>query len=227
MRYLVIGAAGHAQEVAWSLREQARAVGRSVDLRFFDDCVPPGPLPSGLGSVMGDLDDVAEAARGDVAQLVLGIGAPRTKAAVVARLGHLDLPWATVVHPAAVVGPQVRLGAGSYVAAGAVLTVGVRVGRFVTVNVHCALTHDDVVHDFATLHPDVHLAGGVDVAEGAEIGTGACAIPGVAIGAWAVLGAGAAAVRDLEGGRTYVGLPAHAVTQAPRRVRAAGAGGMG
>jgi sugar O-acyltransferase (sialic acid O-acetyltransferase NeuD family) len=213
-RFLVIGAAGHAQEVAWSLREQCAALGRDCELMFFDDRIPTGELASGLGAVEGDLDAVAHHADED-ARLVLGIGRPRTKAAVRERLAGLALPWATVIHPTALVGPAVSIGEGSYVGAGAVLTVNARVGRFVTVNLHALVTHDDVIGDFATLHPNVRLSGGVVVGDGCELGTGAIAIPGTRIGEWAILGAGAVAVRPLAGHATYVGVPARALSHVP------------
>ena len=41
------------------------------------------------------------------------------------------------------------------------------------------------------------ISGGVFLGEGALIGSNACTIPGVRIGAWATVGAGAAAMRDL------------------------------
>ena len=208
MRYLVIGAAGHAQEVAWSLREQARAAGMPVEFLFFDDGQPVGPLASDLGEVVGEIDRVGEHACGDEVELVLGVGLPRTKRRLVARLAHLGVRWATVVHPLATLGPNVTLGEGSYVGVGAVLTVSVRVGRFATVNTHCQVAHDDVLGDFATLHPDVHLAGCVSIGEGCELGTGAIVIPGITIGDWAVLGAGCTAVQSLAGRHTYVGVPA-------------------
>jgi sugar O-acyltransferase (sialic acid O-acetyltransferase NeuD family) len=210
MTYLVIGAAGHAQEVAWSVREQRRAQGEDCELRFFDDRVPCGPLPSGLGAVVGPIADVPRHVAERTA-LVLGVGLPRTKLALVERLRGLPVPWATVVHPRATIGPNVTLGEGTYVAAGAILTVNVRLGRFVTVNMHCQVAHDDVVGEFATLHPDVRLSGNVTVGTGAELGTGSIAIPGTRLGDWAVLGAGCVAVRSLPGSRTYVGLPARPV----------------
>ena len=208
-RHLVIGASGHAQEVAWSLRESLHARGEDCELLFFDDGLPAGPVPGGLGDIVGGLEVVPDHARD--ASLVLGVGLPRVKRAVVERLAHLDLPWTVVVHPAAVVGPNVRLGEGSYLAAGAIATVNSRIGRFVTVNFHCVVAHDDVVGDFATLHPNAHLSGYVTIGERVEIGTGAVVLPRVSIGDDAVLGAGCVAVRSLGGGTTYVGLPARAL----------------
>jgi acetyltransferase EpsM len=208
MRHLVIGAAGHAQEVAWALDARARADGRRIEILFFDDAVPPGSLPCGLGGVVGTLDDAATCVIRGATELVLGVALPRLKAALTARLTELDLPWTTVVHPGAIVGPNVRLGAGTYVAAGAVVTVNARVGRFATINVHAGIAHDSTLDDLVTLHPHAHLSGNVHVGEGVEIGAGATVIPAVHIGAWAMHGAGCVAVRSLRGARTYVGVPA-------------------
>ncbi|HEY2389516.1 MAG TPA: acetyltransferase [Candidatus Binatia bacterium] len=208
MRHLVIGAAGHAQEVAWSLVEQARARGEDVEVLFFDDRLPPGDVACGLGPIVGGLDAVASHARGGDARLVMGIGMPRGKRVVAERLAGLGLEWTTVIHPRATVGPNTRIAPGSYVAAGAVLTVNVRIGRFVTINMHCQVAHDGQLDDLVTLHPDSHLAGSVTVGEGCELGTGAVVVPGVSIGAWAIVGAGGVVIDPLEGGRTYVGMPA-------------------
>jgi sugar O-acyltransferase (sialic acid O-acetyltransferase NeuD family) len=215
---LVVGAGGHAQEVAWSLREHERGRGSSCELLFFDDGLAPGPLPSGLGAIVGTLDAVPDHAvdrRGTL--LVLGVGLPQLKVNVTERLSATGLAWATVVHPRATVGPNVEIGAGSYVAAGAIVTVNVRIGAFATINMHAQVAHDGVLEPFVTLHPDAHVAGNVRIGEGAELGTSSAVIPGLTIGAWAILGAGAVAVESLEGGRTYVGVPARPVPPVARR----------
>jgi sugar O-acyltransferase (sialic acid O-acetyltransferase NeuD family) len=217
VRFLVIGASGYAQEVAWSLRGQEVHGGRACELLFFDDNVPRGPIASGLGRVVGTLGHVHDYAdRSDLA-LVLGVGLPTTKASVIECLAPLQLPWATVVHPGAIIGPNCVIGEGSYVGAGAIVTVNATIGRFATINLHCQVAHDCVVEDFVTLHPDTHLGGGVRVQEGAELGTGAIVIPGCTIGAGAVLGAGCTAVRSLPGNAIYVGIPA-APRERPARV---------
>jgi len=234
MRHLIVGAAGFGQEVAWALACQLRTQGLRSDFAFFDDAVAAGPLPSGLGHVAGGLDVLGryvESTRrgGDpLVRLVLGIGLPAVKEGVVARLAPLGVPWATVVHPAALVGPNVEIGPGAYVGAGAILTVNVRVGSWVTVNLHCQVAHDDVLEDFVTLHPDVHLSGNVTIGRASELGTGAIVTPGTTVGPGAVLGAGCVAVRALDGHRTYVGMPARALPGAAvapdpeRETRAAG-----
>lgn len=211
MRYLVVGAGGHAQEVAWSLAEHERGRGGACELVFFDDSIAPGPLRSGLGSVVGPIDAVADHADRRTTRLVLGVGLPHLKLRLTERLATTGLAWATVVHPRAVIGPNVAIGAGSYVAAGAIVTLNVELGAFVTINMHAQVAHDGVVAPYATLHPNAHVAGNVTIGEGAELGTGSSVLPGRTIGAWAVLGAGAVATASLEGDATYVGLPARAI----------------
>src|SRR5262249_30770297 len=101
VRYLVIGASGHAQEVAWSLSEQVQTRGEGIDLRFFDDTVGRGRAASDLGEVVGKVDSIGDHILGDDVCLVLGVGLPRVKEKLVERLAAFDLPWATVIHPKA------------------------------------------------------------------------------------------------------------------------------
>ncbi len=219
----MVGAGGHAQEVAWALAEHERGRGATYELAFFDDALPIGPVASGLGGIVGPLAAIADHADRRGALLVLGVGLPRLKMRLTERLEPLGLAWATVVHPGAVIGPNVEIGAGSYVAAGAIVTVNVRLGAFVTVNMHAQVAHDGVVAAHATLHPNAHVAGNVTIGAGAELGTSSVVLPGLTVGAGAVLGAGGVAIASLDPGRTYVGVPARASDAHAARPRVVGA----
>jgi acetyltransferase-like isoleucine patch superfamily enzyme len=59
--------------------------------------------------------------------------------------------------------------------------------------------------------PGAHISGAVHVEEGADVGTGASVIQGITVGAWSVVGAGAAVVRDVEPHTTVVGVPASVI----------------
>ena len=75
----------------------------------------------------------------------------------------------------------------------------------------CTLDHDVVLGEGVYLSPGVNLAGTVVVEEGAFIGIRATVAPGVRIGAWATVGAGAVVLHDVAPGDTVVGVPARSL----------------
>ena len=62
------------------------------------------------------------------------------------------------------------------------------------------------------------LAGSVRVGTGADLGARATCIPGVRIGDWSVIGAGAVVTRDIPNGITAVGVPARDLAMASQYV---------
>ena len=61
------------------------------------------------------------------------------------------------------------------------------------------------------ISPNVSLAGEVSVGEGTHIGIGANVIPGIKIGKWATIGAGAVILKDVVDGATVVGNPGRVI----------------
>jgi acetyltransferase-like isoleucine patch superfamily enzyme len=59
------------------------------------------------------------------------------------------------------------------------------------------------------------LSGNVTIGEGCDIGTNACAIQGITIGDWSIIGAGATVIRDLPANVTAVGVPARVIATRP------------
>lgn len=102
-----------------------------------------------------------------------------------------------VVHPQAVLGAEVTLGEGTFVAAGAVVQSGTRIGRNVIVNTCASLDHDCVIGDYAHIAPRAVLCGGVSVGEEAHIGAGAIVIQYLTIGKGTFVKAGAVITRDV------------------------------
>ena len=142
------------------------------------------------------------------ADYVIAIGDPAVRRRVDEAATAAGRGPATLVHPSAQLGSQVRLGPGAYVGPGAVLTTNVTVGRHSIVNVGVTLSHDVVVGDFATIGPGSHLAGNVRVNDDADLGVGVVARPRATVGAATVVGAGAVVVGDLPPGIIAVGVPA-------------------
>ena len=56
--------------------------------------------------------------------------------------------------------------------------------------------------------PGVNLAGNVSLGEGVFVGIGSAVVPGISVGDWATLGAGAVVINDIAAHSVAVGVPA-------------------
>jgi sugar O-acyltransferase (sialic acid O-acetyltransferase NeuD family) len=206
MRILLIGAGGHGQVVADILRSKPDA--GHVVVGFLDDD-PVARERAGSGdAVLGRVE-----ARGKIPHdaVIVCVGDNSARARIFQALAAEGARFATAVHRASVLAPDVAIGAGTVICAGVVVNVGTRIGRNAIVNTSCSIDHHCAIGDHVHIAPGVHLGGNVTIGEGALIGIGATVLPGVKVGAHAVVGAGSVVLRDLPSGVTVVGNPATAI----------------
>lgn len=202
---IVIGAGGHAKVLVAALERAGHNVAglTDADLRLHDTAVLGRP-------VLGGDEAVLERGPGAVL-LVNGIGSVRRgdlRARIQSDLAGRGFRFLTLVDPWALVGPDVVLGEGAQVLAGAVVQPGCRIGTGAIVNSRAAVDHDCVIGEFAHIAPGATLSGGVRVGARALVGTGAAVRQGISIGEGTVIGTGAAVVCDLPDGIVATGVPA-------------------
>lgn len=202
----ILGAGGHAKVVISALL----AVSRS-DFALFDDA-PPQFGTSLLGIDVAS--PIPRQASWDSARALghIAIGSNAARARLAQRI---EASWETVVHPSAVVAPDVTCGHGSFLATHAVVHPGARIGSHCIVNTAAIVEHDCVVGDFCHVAPGAILTGGVRLGKRVLVGAGAVVRPNVSIGDDAICGAGAVVVADVPAGTTVVGVPAR-ILQAGR-----------
>lgn len=89
---------------------------------------------------------------------------------------------------------------------------GVTLGRGVFIGPHVVFTNDRrpraTTPDFQPLRDGDWSVGETSVGDGAAIGASATILPGIRIGAWAMIGAGAVVTRDVEAYALVFGVPA-------------------
>ena len=206
---IVYGAGGHSKVVIDILeRTQKYDIVGVVD----DDPARKGHDFCGY-HLLGDIEYLLE--HGSKTGVVLAIGDNKTRERLARRLGPLGFKFITAIHPTAVVGRDVKLGAGTVLMANVAVNPGAVLGEHVIVNTGATIDHDCVIGDFAHISPGVHLGGHVSVGPGTHIGIGASVIDEVAIGANSTIGAGAAVIEDVPAGVIAVGVPARVIKQVP------------
>lgn len=196
----IIGAGGHAQVVI----ALAEALGHRV-AGIFDD---QKRIDSILLNhrVIGRLADVLDASN---VKAIIAIGDNATRRNVAARWHHID--WVTLIHPTAWIAPNVAVGLGCVVMAGVVLQPSVRLGNHVIVNTMASVDHESTLEDFVHVAPGCHLAGNVHLQEGVFGGIGSSYTPGVTVGRWSMIGAGATVTTSIPDSVTAVGVPARVI----------------
>ncbi|MFT5753322.1 MAG: sugar O-acyltransferase (sialic acid O-acetyltransferase NeuD family) [Flavobacterium sp.] len=111
------------------------------------------------------------------------------------------------IHLDATVSNFATVAEGTVVMSKVVVNAGAVVGGHCILNTGCVIEHDCVLANYVHISPNASLAGNVNVGEGSHLGIGSCVIPGVVIGKWAVIGAGAVVLNDVPDYAVVVGNP--------------------
>jgi sugar O-acyltransferase (sialic acid O-acetyltransferase NeuD family) len=205
MRLLIVGAGGHGQVVADIIRashssDSARQLVGYVD----DDARLHGLALLGI-TVLGPIGMIAEIPHDGIV-VALGDNTARKRVSELLLADGRQL--VEVIHPSAILAPDVTVAAGAMICAGVVVNTGTDIGSGAILNTSCSIDHHSRVGSYAHVAPGVHAGGEVRIGEGALIGIGAVIIPRRVVGAFATVGAGAAVIDDVPDHVTVVGNPA-------------------
>lgn len=202
----IFGAGGFGREVAW-LAEQSW--GSEIDIEFVVDN-PEYLRPNVDGYAVTLITDITPH---KFARYVIAIGNPEERHRIASLCRAVPLLETRIVHPRAELSDSVKFSDGTIICAGVIMTINIRIGRHVHINLDCTVGHDVIIGDFATLSPGVHVSGHVRIGEGAFIGTGANIINGSAdkpltIGKNALVAAGACVTKSVPADVMVAGVPA-------------------
>lgn len=188
----VVGASGHAKVVIDAIERGGR-----YEVAFICDDAAAKRGTELMGyPVVGDRTELL-ARRGEARRGIVAIGDNAARWQVAEWLVQNGCVLVEVVHPAAVIGREVRIEAGTVVMAGCVINSGAHVGRNAIINTGATVDHDCAVGDGAHVGPGAHLCGHVTIGARTLVGAGTTAIPSVRIGADAVIAAGSTVISDV------------------------------
>jgi len=210
MKIVIWGRGGHAKVVTDILK-----LGGTFEVAgYLDDVNPPRPGETYLDRpVFFGREHLPILMTEGIHHLVLGFGDCRMRLELMDYVKDMGFELPVVRHPSAVVAGDVKVGEGTVIAAGAVVAVGVDVGRCAIVNTLASVDHNSTVGDGAHLSPGARLAGDVQVGRGVWIGIGSAVTDKLALGDGCVLGAGSVVVSDIPERVLAYGVPARVIRE--------------
>jgi len=206
-KIIIIGAGGFGREVVWLIERINMSVKKWDILGYIDeDKEIKGKDLDGY-PVLGGLDIIKSH---EDAYYVCAIGSAKNRESMVNRIASIScrIRYATLIDPSVILSDKVRIGRGTIICAGTILTVDIDIKSHVIINLDCTIGHDVVIDDFVTLYPSINVSGHVTLSKCAEIGTGTQIIQGKQIGAGTIVGAGSVVIKDLPDECTALGVPA-------------------
>lgn len=162
----------------------------------------------GAATVIGDDDWLL--ARDRAADLVIAIGHPGARRAVIERYAtDRRFRFPNLIHPTALIDLNVvALGRGNCITAGCIFTCDIDIGDFNLFNWHTTVGHDAKIGSGTVINPASNISGGVHIGDHVLVGTGAQILEGRTVSSGATIGAGAVVTKDVPSGTTVIGVPA-------------------
>lgn len=201
MRKIAIYGAGGLGKEVLTIIKSINEVNPEFDfIGFFDDHKKHG--------VIGDFNDINKLDQ--ETDMVVAVGDPKLKHHLIDKIQNTKISFATLIHPTAVLGDKnkVKIGDGTIICAGAVLTTDINLEHHVLINLNCTVGHDVHIGNYTSVMPGVNIAGNVNIGKKTFIGSGANIINNLKVGEGATVGAGAVVITNVEPGTTVVGIPA-------------------
>jgi sugar O-acyltransferase (sialic acid O-acetyltransferase NeuD family) len=208
-RFAIWGASGHGRVV---LDAALAAPGLSIVGFLDDDMSRKGQAFAGF-PVIGGPEVLPRLIAEGLRRVHVAVGHCAIRQRIAASLASLGVELQTVVHPRSVVARDVTVGEGTFVAAGAVVNSGTKLGRAVILNTSCSVDHDCVVGDGVHIAPGARIGGLVRIGSGTFIGIGATVLNCLTVGEQSIVGGGAVAVRNLPAGVVAFGVPARVIRE--------------
>lgn len=207
-KLIVLCAGGHAKVLVDALKLQLKDV-----LGFTDASADKkGQMILGV-PVLGN-DEVLEQFSLDEIELVNGLGSVNNlsnRRNMFEKYKSLGFRFSNVIHPSAILAPEIQLGEGVQIMAGVVIQTHTEIGKNTLINTRASIDHDCRIGEHVHIAPGATLSGGVQIGNNVHVGAGSTIIQGVKVGNNVLIAAGAVVVKDVTDGTIVAGIPAREI----------------
>ena len=139
MKVIVIGSSGHAKVIIDAINKSNHyeVIGLLDDFRVIGETTLGVPV---IGKIA---DAIIHDKTG--CSWIIGVGDNYQRHAIHSRLMELRLNYINVIHSSAIMGSDVDLGVGNFIAAGSIINSGTRIGNHCIINTGAQLDHDNTL----------------------------------------------------------------------------------
>ena len=138
--------------------------------------------------------------------VVVAIGDPSTRNKVIDSLPE-ETTFTTIIHPNAIICDWVKIGEGSIITAGVIMTCNIKIGKHSQLNLHTTIGHDCEMGDYFTTAPGANISGNCEFGDKVYFGTNSSVRQGVSICNDVTIGMGGVVVKNITESGVYIGNP--------------------
>lgn len=138
--------------------------------------------------------------------VVVAIGDPIQRKKVVESF-PITTNFITIIHPTAIISNWVKIGKGSIITAGTILTCNINIGKHAHINLQTTIGHDCNIGNYFTTAPNVNISGDCRFGDCVYFGTNSAIRQGIKICNNVVIGMGGIVVKNIENEGVYIGNP--------------------
>ena len=203
LKFLIIGAGGHARAVIAALKSTGREIEGILDTDY------KGQDETIMGvKVLGSYGELLSGFSAGEVNIALAIGDIEERRSEYERLTKLGYTLPPVIHSSAIFSKDAVLGSGVFIGPGAIIGPIATIGNNSIINTGAIIDHETRIGDHSHICPGVRIAGRVTVGTTSFIGIGSSIIDGICIGDNVKVGAGSVVIKDIGSGATVAGVPA-------------------
>lgn len=178
-KIMLVGGGGHCKVVIDAIESS----GEFKICGIVDPSLPKGKSVLNI-EVLGKDDILPELFKKGIEHAFIGVGSIGNcdiRKRIYKNLKDIGFKLPFIIHPKAIVSKYAEIGEGTFVAAGAVINAGTKIGRNAIINTSASIDHDCEIGDFVHIAPGATLSGLVKVRDHVHIGTGASVVHCVTI----------------------------------------------
>ena len=210
MKTFIFGASGFAKEVEFYIFESNNNPQTDIDIYAFvvhDSEYHVGNSINGI-QIISENQYFNTFHKSEMHNCVIAIGHPALKEKIYNKINYETTLFPAIIHPTVIYDKRtVRVGKGSIICPGSLITTEIEIGDFVHLNINTTVGHECEIGNFSTISPGVQISGNVKISSNVFIGTGAAILENVEITANSIIGASALVNKTIEESGTYVGIP--------------------